>query len=131
MEKLGLNLDLGKVPCRLCDPGHISQPLTSSVFSKVYDGKDTDMTEQVGYVCRIGTEHRAQLTRSTHQKGAAIIIGIMTTTITVSFCIRISQAPVFPSSAAVTSLRSQTMNEIEMKSSLLHHKVDDHYIPVA
>ena len=79
MEKVGLNLDLGKVPCRLCDPGHISQPLTSSVFSKVYDGKDTDMTEQVGYVCRIGTEHRAQLTRSTHQKGAAIIIAYFIT----------------------------------------------------
>ena len=36
----------------------------------------------------------------------------MTTTITVSFYIRISQAHIFPSSAAVTSLRSQTTNEI-------------------
>ena len=63
MEKLGLNLDLGKVPCRLCDPEHISQLLTSSVFSKVYDGKDTNMTEQVGYVRQIGTEHCAQLTQ--------------------------------------------------------------------
>lgn len=106
MEKLGLNLDLGKVPCRLRNPGHISQPLTYSVFSEVYDGKDTDMTEQVGYVYWTGTEHCAQLTQSTHQKGAAIIISIMTTTITVSFYIIISQAPVFPSSAAVTSLRS-------------------------
>ena len=98
MEKMGLDLDLRKVPYRLCDPGHISQPLTSSAFSKVYDDKGTDITEWVCYVCRTRTEHCAQHTLTTHQRGAAITISIIIITTIIFFYIRISQALVFPSS---------------------------------